>query len=155
MLRVIRWIADACYIAMAALLVLWPVLCCCSFKCSGGHCGGAAQIACDDGHEGDEHGHGSALAEHEHEPAAPCHQGDSDQRNPGRAPSGSCGCSKSATTLARHDVPRALELSVPLLAMSLKIAAWVPEVELSLRRTGPTVARPPPMGSARLRVLRI
>jgi hypothetical protein len=153
-------------LSMALLIVLWPVLCCCSFDhhSCGGHEDESHHDEAGHGHDEDRADHaqsGGIADEQEHGGAAEhrdCHgdHGDAAGSCCGTVTHDGCGCEKSRSTLARVDDGRKALVSAAV------VAAWLPAVDQArgalegpLRRIVPRNEHSPPRLLLKSRVLRI
>lgn len=149
------WQQMASCTAIALLLVLWPVLCCCGFN----HLGCGKDASPDTTARSAEEGQHQVAAGEHHGASGRCHGGSSGRchdDSPGdQGPDDGCGCQKSKTQLSSVDTvhasfvaPIAVAALLPAMSTSLlparSIARWTMRVE-----------RPPPRTLSQLRVLRI
>jgi hypothetical protein len=154
-------------LTMASLIVLWPVLCCCSFNHHG--CDGHEDVSHDHDEAGHAHDedhadrvqHGGLTDEHEHgvatgHGARHGDHGDAAGSCCGTVTHDGCSCEKSRSTLAQVDDGRRALVS------AADMAAWLPAVDQArgalegpLRRIVPRNEHSPPRLLLKLRVLRI
>lgn len=144
-------LGTALGLALALLVAVWPVLCCCSFVSVAGGDGTPATCCADGPDAGDAARHrGAEDRSHVGGETSDCHGGRTDGNE-----EGGCDCQQSAIALAGVDD---LHSSV---AAPAAVAAFVPVTGASLPPTRClagwtlTVQRPPPPALSRLRVLRI
>lgn len=148
------WQQMASCTALALLLVLWPVVCCCGFNhlgCGKGASDTSAQSA-DEGLRqvaaGEDHG---ATGHCAGGPSGGCHDD-----SPGdQGPDDDCGCQKSKTQLSSVDTVHAsLVAPIAVLAVLSATNTSLPPAH-SIARWTLRVERPPPRTLSQLRVLRI
>lgn len=134
-------------LTMAALMVLWPALCCCGFE----HLGCASAATGANSARSNDHGcHGDLPSESE----SGCH-GNASGACHDTMPDGGCGCEKSMSTLANAET-LAYSPSLPALDVAWLTAYEFVAVEAGAgRRRLRRVERPPPRVRTRLQVLRI
>lgn len=149
-----KWLQAATCAAIALLVVLWPVLCCCGFDhhgCDSGSPQDTAEVSGDEEHR-------TAAADEHHAVSDDRHDGSSggchDDSPVEQCPNESCGCQKSKTQLSSVDTAHAFVGPLAVAALQPGMGTGAPTVR-SVARWTPRVERPPPRTLTQLRVLRI